>query len=283
MVYCRISIFSRWYAMKINLKKLFSFFLIFLVFFCDARKKRSQTYSDDFNVSIDVADDFGKKHFIVGYPFEQIAKDRAKKQDESICAQTFGLVCEGRVKQVYFAPDDRIQQLLLYLISEEKKSIKLTAYSFTDGDVAQALVDAMHRGVAIEIIVDPACILDRFGKAKDLQEHKIDVYIYNPNHAKENKNRLIASIMHNKFIVFENNILNRSLIWTGSYNFTKSAHQRNQENVIVLDDELVIAKYGQQFDLLKSRAHPLKNKKQTAVTHKRNRKGTVLEDMPVYA
>src|SRR5581483_9781909 len=171
---------------------------------------------------------------------------------------------------------------LLYLIKEEKKSIKLAAFSFTDGDIAQALLDAMHRGVTIEMIVDPGCIIDRFGKIKDLQESKIDIFVYNPNHAKDKKARWISSIMHNKFILFGSNVLDKKIIWTGSFNFTKSAHQRNQENVIVLDDELVITKYEQQFDRLKTRSFPPKNKKSTA-TARISKKGTIFEDTQAYA
>jgi phosphatidylserine/phosphatidylglycerophosphate/cardiolipin synthase-like enzyme len=269
--------------MKNNLIKVCLLYVLFCIVPCEARKKKKAGRIDEINISMEVPTEFGRTHFIVGYPFEQIAKDRLKKQTESVCAETFGLVCEGKIRQVYFAPDDTIQQLLIYLINEEKKSIRLTAYSFTDGDVADALVRAMHRGVAIELIVDPACILDRFGKVRDLQEHAIDVYIYNPNYSKINKNRLITSIMHNKFILFACNLLGKALLWTGSYNFTKSAHQRNQENVIVLDDEVVIAKYGEQFEVIKTRTHPLKNKKQHAIAHKPSRKGTIFDEPKAYA
>jgi len=270
--------------MNNNHIKLFFFFLLLFGMSLDARKRKKEFIEQCcIDTAIEVPDNFGKTHFILGYPFEQIEKDRIKKKEESVCADSFGLLCEGKVRQVFFAPDDSIQQLLLYLIKEEKKSIRLAAYSFTDADVAQALIDAMHRGVSIELIVDPGCILDKFGKVRDLREKGITIFIYDPNHNKKNKNSFITSIMHNKFILFERNLLDKTLIWTGSFNFTKSAHLRNQENVIVFEDDQMMVKYAQQFDRLKTRAHAPKKKKSTAVANKRNRKGTVLEDVPAFA
>ena len=57
--------------------------------------------------------------------------------------------------------------------------------------------------------------------------------------------------MHNKFVLFENNILGKSLVSTGSFNFTRAAHRNNQENILVLDDDLFVMKYGKKFEQIK--------------------------------
>jgi len=74
--------------------------------------------------------------------------------------------------------------------------------------------------------------------------------------------------MHNKFVIFSCNVGNKTLLWTGSFNFTKSAQLRNQENVVVLDDPCIIEKYEKQFEVIKKRtgkpimklAHKKRNK-----------------------
>ena len=215
---------------------------------------------------IDVPEDFGKTHFIVGMPENHAAKYQTqKKENRAIdnAAQPFDLLCDGCVKRVLFSPDDQIQKILLHLIGAEKESIRMTAYSFTDGEVAQALINAHDRGIRVELIADPGTMFDRFGKIPLIKEHDIMVFVYNPDHGNKNdKKNLASSIMHNKFIIFGKNIAGKSLVWTGSFNWTKAAHRRNQENVIILDDKQCIDKYAHQFEMLKARCVYIKPKKE---------------------
>jgi cardiolipin hydrolase len=256
----------------------FKYYLLFLILSLslDARtkRKRSKLKHDCIDVALDVPQDFGKTHFILGLPQAELINCSSKKND-SACDESYGLICDGKIKQAFFSPDDSVLKVLLYLINQEKKSIRLAAFSFTDGEVAQALVQAMDRGVIIEIVVDPGCLQDKFGKIASLQKKGLDIFVYDPEYNAHNKG-LITSIMHNKFILFESNVLDKSLLWTGSFNFTKSAHIRNQENVIVLDDSMLIDKYKTQFERLKSRGHA--KKKKNAIISKLNKKGTVFED-----
>lgn len=203
-------------------------------------------HQDSLATSIDV---MGKTHFIVG-------QTQLNSQATQPLQVTYPLEEEfsylqrpdGTIKYALFSPDDDIQKLLLALIGHEKKSIKVAIFSFTDAKIAQALVDATQRKVAVEVITDDSCISDRFTKITTLQDHGIQVHIY----ASDNKS-LFADIMHNKFILFDQNIGNRPLLWTGSFNFTQSACKRNQENVVILDDASLIERYNKQFALLKDR------------------------------
>ncbi len=257
-----------------------TFFLLFLTLSLsiDARHKRKKTKikHDCIDVSLDVPHNFGKTHFIVGLSEGEIL-NRAEQKNDSVCQESYGLICDGKIKQAFFSPDDSVLKVLLYLINQEKKSIRLAAFSFTDGEVAQALLQAMDRGVNIEIVVDPGCMTDKFGKITILQKKGLNIFVYDPEYKAGNKG-LITSIMHNKFILFESNVLDKSLLWTGSFNFTKSAHIRNQENVIVLDDSMLIDKYKMQYERLKTRVHT-KKKKETVIARKLNKKGTVFEDL----
>ena len=61
------------------------------------------------------------------------------------------------------------------------------------------------------------------------------------------------ALMHHKFFIFGQNKDDRSLLWTGSWNSTLRATQHNDENVIILDDEQVVATYLANFCKLKER------------------------------
>ncbi len=66
--------------------------------------------------------------------------------------------------------------------------------------------------------------------------------------------------MHHKFVLFEKNILDKSLLWTGSFNFTKSANSKNQENVLIVDDAYLIQLYSNHFTRLVKQITDPKNK-----------------------
>lgn len=241
-----------------------------------------------FSFELDVPLNFGKTHFIVGYSPDASTKETRKKPEPVASDTPFNFICDGCIKQVFFSPDDSVQKALLHLIEQEQESIRIATFTFTDGDVAEALIAAKNRGIAIDIIADAGCVTGRFGKIPLLQEQGFNVFVYDPDYKKNNKKSFSASIMHNKFLIFGRNLLNKSIVWTGSFNITKSAHSQNQENVIVLDDAQVIQKYARQFEVLKERSHqPKKVRKakqqqpELAVSSviSLSKRGTVFEDM----
>ncbi len=192
--------------------------------------------------ALNVPDTFGKTHFIIGFPQEECKK-------YSRCKTLPSRSTDNLVRQAFFSPDDDIQKQLLSFIQQEQQSIKIAIFILTDKEVAQALIQAKNRGVKIEIVTDAACIHDRYSKINLLRENGFNIFIYNPKNAKG----MMSDAMHNKFVIFGNNIHNKSLIWTGSYNFTKSARLNNQENVVVLDDQVVVNKFSKHFEQLKKR------------------------------
>ncbi len=185
---------------------------------------------------------FGKTHFIIGAPTQQLL------EQNPICLMPIPLT-KGE-NRVLFSPDDDVVGALIDYINQEQTSIKVAIFSFTNKDIAHALTRAHERGVRIEVVVDSAYGRDKFSKIEWLKEAGIPVFCYNP----ANNKTLLSDIMHHKFMIFSKNKNNHSLVWTGSFNFTKSAAVNNQENVIVIDDSDVAKKYEQQFDRLKKRS-----------------------------
>lgn len=210
------------------------------------------------------APNLGKTHFILGLPTPPVIPIKKNQLSANLPDLGQKLLChDGCYKQAFFSPDDNVQEILVQLINQEKKSIKIAIFSFTDGKIAQALIDAAYRGVQVEIIVDACGLRDKFSKIELLKSNGIKVTVYDPKNT-----TMYNNIMHHKFVIFENNIGGKSLLWTGSYNFTKSATMNNQENVLVLDEIHLIQKYAQQFEVIKDRT---RNKTIVARTDKRKR------------
>ena len=60
--------------------------------------------------------------------------------------------------------------------------------------------------------------------------------------------------MHNKFMLFSQTVDGKALVWTGSYNFTMSANEKNQENVVIIENEALSEAYTKSFERLKKRS-----------------------------
>jgi len=155
----------------------------------------------------------------------------------------------GTILHPLFSPDDNPKQILLGLLDAEQEKISIAAYLITDNDIAQHIIQAHLRGVPIEIVTDRTTLQSQWNKFDLLQAHHIPIFIFQPE--------VRDAIMHNKFIILRKSINNKSILWTGSFNFSRAAAYKNQENVLVLDDMSIIQAYTNQFEKLKQRSLPL--------------------------
>jgi phosphatidylserine/phosphatidylglycerophosphate/cardiolipin synthase-like enzyme len=128
-----------------------------------------------------------------------------------------------------FTPGEKCTDLIVKQIDEAKKSIYVQAYGLTSQPIIEAVGNAKGRGLDVKVILDKVNETEKQGNgAKYLKSKNIEVLI-------DNK----VAIAHNKVMVIDN----KNII-TGSFNFTKSAQDRNAENVlIILDDSTIAQKY----------------------------------------
>jgi phosphatidylserine/phosphatidylglycerophosphate/cardiolipin synthase-like enzyme len=113
-----------------------------------------------------------------------------------------------------------------------KKQVLVQAYSFTSAPIARALVDAKHRGVDVQVILDKSQRGARYSSATFLANEGVPTYI-DPVH----------KIAHNKVMVIDG-----QTVITGSFNFTKSAEEGNAENLLVINNAPRLAqRYAQNW------------------------------------
>ena len=70
-------------------------------------------------------------------------------------------------------------------------------------------------------------------------------------HGFEVRYHLGFGLMHNKFAIIDG----KSLI-TGSFNWTLTAEERNEENLLIITDEGTIEKYKERFEYLWNTSRP---------------------------
>lgn len=152
--------------------------------------------------------------------------------------------------QALFSPDDDLRTALIELIDQELTSVHVAIYAFTDLNIAQALIQAANRGVDVQVVSDASGIKDKYNKIGLLCDKGIPVYLYQGP-----RDQKYSSLMHNKFVLFAQNKNNHSLVWTGSFNFTKTACMSNQENIIIVDNKKIYKQFEKQFEKLKERSN----------------------------
>jgi DNA uptake protein ComE-like DNA-binding protein len=136
--------------------------------------------------------------------------------------------------EVYFSLSDNPQKEIIKNINQAEASINIAMYTFTDKEIALSLANAQNRGVKVRVYLDRSQIGSTYSISRLLVQKGIKVRISTNNY-----------IMHHKFAIIDNHLL-----LTGSYNWTFAANNKNEENLMVIDDPEVIARYQNQFEKL---------------------------------
>ena len=138
----------------------------------------------------------------------------------------------GGPLEVYFSPDGGCTDAIVRELNRARRSIRIQAYSFTSRPIAQALLAARQRGIAIEVLLDKSNRTDQYSAATFLKNQGVPVRI-DEQHA----------IAHNKIILIDD-----AVIITGSFNFSRAAEESNAENLLVIRDHPeLVAQYQANF------------------------------------
>ena len=138
--------------------------------------------------------------------------------------------------EVLFSPKGSIKDTIIKTIISSEETIDIAAFTFTAGDIAEALYNAKERGVKIRIIIDQKQDKKRCQVLEFLKEEGLD-----PQFLKGN----IGGSMNNTFAIFDG-----KLLVTGSYNWTEYAEKFNYENAIFIDESEVIEEYEKEYESL---------------------------------
>ncbi|HEY7713177.1 MAG TPA: phospholipase D family protein [Candidatus Binatia bacterium] len=146
------------------------------------------------------------------------------------------------IVQTCFSPRGKCSAHILREVELAKKELLVAVYAFTNAELASALVDARRRGVSVQVIVDRE--FDRVNensKARFLESQKVPVRRVSGVPATMPDKE--PGIMHQKFAVID-----RRLLFTGSYNWTHSADSRNDENLLMFRNaEALAEEYRKAF------------------------------------
>jgi cardiolipin hydrolase len=136
--------------------------------------------------------------------------------------------------RAWFGPEDPLAPLLCSQLDAAQNSIDAAVFTITDDRIAEALVRAHRRGVAVRILTDDDKAGDPGSDIWRLQRAGIAVHT---DHS--------PTWMHHKFAVID-----RHTLINGSYNWTRAASAENRENFLLTGDPPLVLAYQRAFERL---------------------------------
>ncbi len=130
----------------------------------------------------------------------------------------------------YFCPEDNCKLKVINALKAANESIYFMDFSFTDKDIGNLLWNKDYLGADVKGVVEKRQAAG-YSRYDDLKGFAI-----------LDKN---PYTMHHKVFIIDN-----KTIITGSYNPTKNANERNDENILIIHDKKTAKKYIEEFERL---------------------------------
>jgi phosphatidylserine/phosphatidylglycerophosphate/cardiolipin synthase-like enzyme len=173
---------------------------------------------------------------------EQLATNYTTEFEEMFIDRAFGasspegipypqINLNGVQVETIFESEGNVRGRLLSLLGETDATIYVMAFVFTDDELAEALIDRHEAGVDVVAVVEARNTEGPGSDYDTLRRAGIEIL--------EDGN---PYIMHHKVM-----ILDEAVVITGSYNFSASAADRNDENALILQSPDVASRYVEEF------------------------------------
>jgi phosphatidylserine/phosphatidylglycerophosphate/cardiolipin synthase-like enzyme len=147
------------------------------------------------------------------------------------------LIVNDVLIETFFGPEERIAPVLATLIASAEQEILFLAFSFTHEEIGEAMLAQARGGVTVRGVFETtgsATPFSYYGRMRDAPLPTIEVRTDgNPR------------IMHHKVLVID-----REVVAFGSFNFSASANNSNDENVLIVYDPEFASYFVEEFGFI---------------------------------
>jgi len=141
---------------------------------------------------------------------------------------------QGITVENYFAPEDGVEDEILSELDSASSSIYFMIFTFTSDPIEQKLVEKYNQGLDVKGIFEKRQTYSEYAAYEPLLNASVPVIVDENGYT-----------MHHKVFIIDN-----STTITGSYNPTKAANTKNDENVLIIHDPEVTQEFLDEFDKL---------------------------------
>ena len=138
------------------------------------------------------------------------------------------------VSSAYFSPGDACLRRLGDLMRGCKATLDICVFTIADDRLTDVILECHARGVQVRVVSDNDKQHDSGSDIQRLRDLGVPVRLDDaPYH------------MHHKFALFDGKQLAN-----GSFNWTRTATEHNDENLVVSNDRNLVRSFAQQFEVL---------------------------------
>lgn len=151
--------------------------------------------------------------------------------DQGAARDSSNLLPSNGTVEYAFTPGDDAAGSVVRAVDAAREQVLVQAFSFTHREIAAALIRAKVRGLDVEVIVDPQ-------QVEQIEHNVTPLLLANGVPVLTDAEHGAA---HNKVILLDP-AGRRPVVITGSFNFTHAAQYRNAENLLILRDNIDLAR-----------------------------------------
>jgi phosphatidylserine/phosphatidylglycerophosphate/cardiolipin synthase-like enzyme len=138
---------------------------------------------------------------------------------------------QSRPWAAYFSPNGGATQAVVETLGRATHTVLVQAATVSAPQIVKALVDAHHRGVKVEVILERGQSRARYSAAAALAQAGI-VTLIDGTHPAANNNVIV---------------IDGQVVLTGSFGFTAASERDNAENLLVIHAPGLATRYGDNW------------------------------------
>jgi phosphatidylserine/phosphatidylglycerophosphate/cardiolipin synthase-like enzyme len=175
--------------------------------------------------------------YIFGIDLEEFGLDLSG--EGSVATETTAGGGQGDWYDIYFtsgncppAEERRggIDEIIAADIRQAQRQVDIAIYEFESDAMVEAVIDARSRGVLVRVVTDS----DNIDRHSIPQLRQAGIHVVEDNR---------SAFMHNKFVIIDD-----SVVWTGSMNFTPNDVYCNNNNMVRFQSTRLAANYTAEMD-----------------------------------
>jgi phosphatidylserine/phosphatidylglycerophosphate/cardiolipin synthase-like enzyme len=143
--------------------------------------------------------------------------------------------------KAFFSHHDNIRDFVIKILKSARENLKICMFTISDDPIAETVAGCHKQGIQVRIITDDGKIFDKGSDIYSLDRMGIRIKIDS-----------FKSLMHHKFAIIDNKKL-----LTGSYNWTRTGADVNNENVLITTNKAIVKAYKNEFKRLWKIMKPL--------------------------
>ncbi len=136
--------------------------------------------------------------------------------------------------KAYFSPGEDCLNGILETLREAESSIDICVFTISDNRISNEIINSHLRGIRIRVLTDNTKSQDIGSDISEFARKGISVKTDNTE-----------AHLHHKFAVID-----KKTLINGSYNWTRSAAEYNEENIVITYDPTLTRQFMAEFEKL---------------------------------